>query len=134
VENLQILGALFNSSLFPGRAPENHVSLTVFIGGVRQPELALETEEKRLEIAMQDLGILLGITGSPTFVFHKQWKKAIPQYNVGYGVIKSKFQRLEKDNIGLYFTGNYREGISVADTILHALQTADQIISTNNIN
>ena len=134
VENLQILGALFNSSLFPGRAPENHVSLTVFIGGVRQPELALETEEKRLEIAMKDLGILLGITGSPTFVFHKQWKKAIPQYNVGYGEIKSKFQRLEKDNIGLYFTGNYREGISVTDTILHALQTADQIISTNNIN
>ena len=76
----------------------------------------------------------MGITGSPTFVFHKQWGKAIPQYNVGYGVIKSKFQRLEKDNIGLYFTGNYREGISVADTILHALQTADQIISTNNIN
>jgi len=51
---------------------------------------------------------------------------------VGYGEIKSKFQRLEKDNPGLYFTGNYREGISVADTILQAIQTADNIISTNN--
>ena len=134
VENLQILGVLFNSSLFPGRVPKDHVSLTVFIGGARQPELALETEEKRLDIATKDLEMILGITGSPTFVFHKQWTKAIPQYNVGYGEIKSKFHRLEKDNIGLYFTGNYREGISVADTILHALHTAGQIISKNNIN
>jgi oxygen-dependent protoporphyrinogen oxidase len=134
VESLQILGALFNSSLFPYRAPDDHVTITVFMGGVRQPELALESEEKRLDIAVNDLTMLLGITGSPALIFHKQWTKAIPQYNVGYGDIKSKFQRLEKDNPGLYFTGNYREGISVADTILHALQTADQIISTNNIN
>lgn len=134
VEKHQILGVFFNSSLFPGRAPENHVVLTVFMGGVRQPELALETEEKRLEITVKNLEMLLGIKGSPAFVFHKQWKKAIPQYNVGYGKIKSKFQRLENDNIGLYFTGNYREGISVADTILHAMHTADQIKSTTNIN
>ena len=134
VENLQILGALFNSSLFPGRAQKNHVALTVFIGGARQPELALETEEKRLDIAVKNLEMLMGITGSPTFVFHKQWIKAIPQYNVGYGEIKSKFQCLEKDNPGLYFTGNYRQGISVADTILHAMHTADQIISKNNNN
>ena len=132
VENLQILGALFNSSLFPYRAPDNHVTITVFMGGVRQPELALESEEKRLDIAVNDLTMLLGINGSPAFIFHKQWTKAIPQYNVGYGEIKSKFQRLEKDNPGLYFTGNYREGISVADTILQAIKTADNIISTNN--
>ena len=132
VENLQILGALFTSSLFPYRAPEDHVTITVFIGGVRQGELALESEEKRLDIALNDLTMLLGISGSPAFIFHKKWTKAIPQYNVGYGDIKSKFQRLEKDNPGLYFTGNYREGISVADTMLQAIQTADNIINTNN--
>ena len=93
---------------------------------------ALETEEKRLDIAVNDLKVLLGITGSPVFIFHKKWNKAIPQYNVGYGEIKSKFQRLEKDNPGLYFTGNYREGISVADTMLQAIQTADNIIKTDN--
>ena len=37
VENLKILGALFNSSLFPGRAPKDYIALTVFIGGARQP-------------------------------------------------------------------------------------------------
>jgi len=132
VENLKILGALFTSSLFPYRAPDDHVAITVFIGGVRQPELALESEEKRLDIAINDLKMLLGITGFPVFIFHKKWNKAIPQYNVGYGEIKSKFQRLEKDNPGLYFTGNYREGISIADTILHAIQTADNIVTTSN--
>ena len=132
VENLKILGTLFNSSLFPYRAPDDHVTITVYIGGVRQGELALEIEEKRLDIALNDLTMLLGISGSPAFTFHKKWTKSIPQYNVGYGDIKSKFQCLEKDNPGLYFTGNYRKGISVADTMLQAIQTADNIINTNN--
>ena len=38
-ENLSILGSLFSSTLFPGRAPEGKVLLTTFIGGEGKPEL-----------------------------------------------------------------------------------------------
>ena len=41
VENFQILGALFPSTLFPNRAPANHVAITTFVGGARQPQNAL---------------------------------------------------------------------------------------------
>ena len=40
VENLKILGTLFSSTLFPGRAPDGQVLLTTFVGGERNPELA----------------------------------------------------------------------------------------------
>src|SRR5690606_6749909 len=40
VERGSILGILFSSTLFPGRAPDGHVALTSFVGGTRQPELA----------------------------------------------------------------------------------------------
>ena len=33
-----ILGVIFSSSLFPGRAPKGHVALTVFVGGALQPD------------------------------------------------------------------------------------------------
>ncbi|MDP6936098.1 MAG: protoporphyrinogen oxidase [Candidatus Marinimicrobia bacterium] len=130
VEKMNILGALFMSSLFKGRTPQDHVLLTVFLGGTRQPHMALQSEEQRLISTEKDLSTLLGINSAPSFIFHRQWEKAIPQYGIGFGEIKSTFHRLEKANPGLYFTGNYREGISVSDTILHALKTAE-IIKSN---
>ena len=44
-EKLSVLGVLFNSTLFPGRAPAGQVLLTVFVGGARQPELAELADE-----------------------------------------------------------------------------------------
>ena len=67
---------------------------------------------------------MLGINAEPVHVFHRFWEKAIPQYEVGYGKIRSKLDALETSHPGLHFTGNYR-GISVADTILHALKLTD---------
>lgn len=40
VERRSVLGVLFSSSIFAGRAPAGHVALTVLVGGARQPELA----------------------------------------------------------------------------------------------
>jgi oxygen-dependent protoporphyrinogen oxidase len=37
-EQRSLLGVLFSSSLFADRAPDGHVALTVFAGGMRQPE------------------------------------------------------------------------------------------------
>ena len=37
VERRQVLGVIFSSTLFPGRAPEGHVVLTAFVGGSARP-------------------------------------------------------------------------------------------------
>ena len=128
VEGYHILGALFSSTLFPGRAPQGHVSLTVFIGGARQPEYADKPENELVEMALGELKILLGVTGSPTFVKRVYWPKSIPQYDVGYGRFKDKLNALKKQYHGLYFAGNYVNGISVADTIVQSCGVADEII------
>jgi oxygen-dependent protoporphyrinogen oxidase len=39
LEKRRVLGVLFNSSMFEGRAPQGHALLTTFIGGRRHPEL-----------------------------------------------------------------------------------------------
>ena len=40
VERKHVMGVIFSSTVFPGRAPEGHVLLTAFVGGVRNPDLA----------------------------------------------------------------------------------------------
>lgn len=127
VEKKNILGTLFSSSLFPNRAPNGKVLLTNFIGGSRQPENAnLETSEL-VKVVLKDLKDILGVSGEPEFVHHVYWKNAVPQYEVGYGTMKTMMDNLEIDYPGLFLTGNYRNGISAADTIVSAIELSNRI-------
>ncbi len=126
-ESFHILGTLFTSTLFPGRAPDGYVTLASFIGGARNPDLARTDNSKILETTLEDLDILLGINGLPEFTHHVFWEHAIPQYQVGYGVFKNRMSRLESLNDGFFLAGNYRNGISVSDCIISGHDTAERI-------
>ncbi len=119
-EHRKILGAIWNSSLFPGRAPDGEAGFTVFIGGSRQPELLQKTDDELLEIAASELSALMGISGMPKYTVLKRWPKAIPQYNIGYSRYQHLFADLESEIDGLHFSGNFLNGISVGDCIVSA--------------
>jgi oxygen-dependent protoporphyrinogen oxidase len=120
-EGRTILGVLFPSSLFPARAPSGEVLLTVFVGGERQPEYAQADTEALKQSVLPELDALLGVSGAPTFVHHRHWAKAIPQYKIGYGKFLQHMAAIEADHPGLRLAGNYRTGISLTDCIESAL-------------
>lgn len=132
-ESHAMLGTLFTSTLFPNRAPEGYVTLASFIGGSRQPELAVLPTEKLRQRVMISLGELLGVTGEPVFMHHMLRNHAIPQYNIGYDAIREMINRYEKNNPGLYLTGNYREGISVGNCVEYARKVCDRIMMANEM-
>ncbi len=121
VEGFKILGTIFSSSLFPNRAPAGHVTLTTYIGGERYPELASLPAEKLYEIVCEDLRVLLGVRGKPTFWHTVYWPKAIPQYNLGYGKYRALMTEIEGKVPGLFFAGHYRDGISLGDSIVSGI-------------
>ena len=127
-EKRQILGTIFSSTLFPARAPEGHVALTTFVGGMRQPENALLPEDKLLQRVLNDLRDLLGVQGKPAFVRIRQWPKAIPQYRVGYKAVQQLFYDWEARFPGLHFAGNFRRGISLGDSVLSAHETVERLM------
>ena len=126
-ERRNILGVLFSSTLFPGRAPADHVLLTVFVGGARQPDLALLSLQDVLPLVQADLRDLLAVRGDPTLVHLRAWPAAIPQYTTSYGRVKTMVERLEQEHDGLFFAGNYRDGVSVPDTIKSSLSLTARI-------
>jgi oxygen-dependent protoporphyrinogen oxidase len=83
-ERMATLGVVWESSLFPGRAPEGMVLLRAFLGGARRPDLASIDATGALALARQELGQVLGISAAParTWTFH--WPAAIAQYTVGH--------------------------------------------------
>ena len=127
IEKRKILGSLWNSTLFPGRAPEGHALLSTFIGGERHPDMVLYDDEDLQKIALQELDDLLGFTQSPVFTSIHRVKKAIPQYRLGHTKVIADIEAFEQANPGLHIRGNYRNGISVVDCIDKSIEFAEEL-------
>lgn len=126
-ENRKILGALFSSTLFPGRASADSHLLTVFVGGGRDPELAQKESQSLLQIVLDELKDLIGVSAEPTFKEHVFWPSSIPGYHVGYDQVLDIFDSIEKRNQGLHLAGNFRNGVSVPDCIKNGISLGEQI-------
>jgi oxygen-dependent protoporphyrinogen oxidase len=124
VERRHVLGVIFSSTLFPDRAPEGHVTLTAFVGGVRNPDLANADVPTITARVLDDLHLLLGAKGEPTFRAFHLWSKAIPQYDLTYSRFKEIMDEAERRNPGLALAGSYREGVAVGEVIAGAEQAA----------
>jgi len=126
-ENRKILGTIWSSTIFSGRAPQKGTAFTTFVGGSRQPEVALLPETKLVELVKQDLKDLLGISAQPDIVVIKLWQKAIPQYQIGHEGIIQKVESFERAHPGIYISGNFRGGISIGDCIKQTKANAERI-------
>ena len=127
IEGFHSLGTIFSSSLFPNRAPDGHHTLTTYIGGERQPELASLPAEKLYDLVCEDLRVLLGVKGKPTFRHCVYYPRAIPQYNVGYGRYRDLMTDIEARTPGFFLAGHYRDGVSLSDSIVSGCNAAERI-------
>jgi oxygen-dependent protoporphyrinogen oxidase len=126
-EKRKILGTIWSSIIFPDRAPADHVALTTFVGGSRQPEL-LDLDDAQLqEVVLGELGKIMNVAGAPVFSRIYRWERAIPQYNIGYQNIVDAIERLEREIPGLFICSNYRGGIAVGDCVMNGKKTAERL-------
>lgn len=117
VEHRRILGTLFSSTLFPGRAPAGHVALTTFVGGTRQPDYASLKDRELLAIVRGELAALLGVQGEPVVAHVQRWPRAIPQYGVGYQRFKDACLQAELSAPGLFIGGTCCDGVSLSNCL-----------------
>lgn len=126
-EGIRVLGTIWNSCLFPNRAPKDKILLTNFIGGAHDSEAINLTESELTQILGEELKKILSIKKAPNLVSVYKYQKAIPQYNLGHisrlRVIESEL----KNQPNLYLTGNYLKGVSVPDCVSRGKQLAINI-------
>ncbi len=126
-ERINILGCVWNSSLFKGRAPEGHALVTVFIGGARNAKAVELADAELVTLAHTDLQKILGISGEPRVVAITRWERAIPQYNIGHIERVRRIEELLSERPGLHLAGNYLHGVSTGDCIKEADRCAREI-------
>ncbi len=105
------------------------MAITCYIGGARAPELPLKTSGELVEMALRDLREILGVRGRPVFEHVAVYKKAIPQYNVGFAKYRALMSGMELKAPGLFVAGHARDGVSLGDSIISGHNTAGRIQS-----
>lgn len=116
-EGRETLGTLFSSTLFPGRAPDDHVLLTSFIGGARNPGIADMEHVVLIDKVLADITPLLGIHGVPSLQKVSYWARAIPQYRLGYNELLGRVREGLAQQPGLHVRANWLDGISLSDCV-----------------
>ncbi|MBE0661555.1 MAG: protoporphyrinogen oxidase [Bacteroidales bacterium] len=122
-ENRKILGVLFPSSIFQNRVPEDGALLSVFLGGVKKPEIYDMDDTTLLEFVNSEMTDLLHTNLSePAFTEIHRYKHAIPQYDIASPQRLQRIHELEEQHPGLILAGNIRDGIGIADRIKQATE------------
>jgi len=129
-EGMNILGCVWNSSLFKDRAPNGKALLTIFIGGARNPEAAQSADAELVSAAAGDLQRALGASKEPQIVAITRYERSIPQYNLGHARRVQRIESLQSGLPGLSLIGNYLHGVSTGDCIKEADRVARHVAQT----
>jgi oxygen-dependent protoporphyrinogen oxidase len=124
---LTVLGTVWNSSLFPGRAPEHHALLTSFVGGATNPEVIKQPPAELVALVHREIKPLIQLREGPIFSNVSVWPRALPQYNLGHTARLGAIDKYRATYPGLYFAGNYLSGPAIGTCVEQALRVADEI-------
>ncbi len=122
-----ILGSIWSSAIFQGRAPDGKAALTTMLGGARDSEILKHSDRELVNMTLRDLRFILGIEEKPHFVQIVRHTMAIPQYTIGHQSRIEAVQENLKGMPGLYLAGNYINGVSVGHCIAEATKLAGKI-------
>lgn len=83
-EDVRVLGIVFESTVWEGRAPAGHVLLRCIFGGGRDPSITELDDGALTAQAIRDVGVVLGASGTPSHTSVVRWSRGVAQYTLGH--------------------------------------------------
>ena len=127
-EDLNVLGILFESNLFDGRAPDGHVLVRAMVGGAERPELVTKSDAELVGLSMQALDRTVGVKCGPERTWIIRQEDAIPQYAVGHRTALAEIEQRLAALPGLHLAGNGYRGVSLASLLEDGERVAAKVL------
>jgi oxygen-dependent protoporphyrinogen oxidase len=119
-ERLGILGTVFESWIFPQRAPAERALWRTMIGGARERG-AIDLDDGALvQRALAAIAKLLGVRATPEMTAVVRHTRGIPQYPVGHGQRLERIEDRLSRHPGLALAGNSYRGVAMNACIREA--------------
>jgi len=131
LEKRRVLGILFPSACFEGRAPKGGALFAFFIGGVKHPEMLQMSDEEVRQLVTEEIHQMLKYPAEiePELISISRHEHAIPQYEASTGQRLKAVKDLEQAYKGLTIAGNLRDGIGMGHRMTQATNIANMIIN-----
>ncbi|MFI3261479.1 MAG: protoporphyrinogen oxidase [Rikenellaceae bacterium] len=126
-EERRILGVLYPSACFDGRAPKGGALLSVFLGGVKKGDLLALSDEEIEKLVLAELDSTMGIKQKPDLLEIFKHNHAIPQYYASTEERLKAVDEIEAKFEGLIIGGNLKEGIGLSDRIKQGKRISNAI-------
>lgn len=127
-EGRNTLGTLWDSSIFPNRAPEGQVLLRSMMGGATNMAAIDLSEDEVRQRTMDDLKQIMGIDSEPEFTRIFRHRHAIPQYTRDHAERLLAIDASIQDQPDLLLTGNAFYGVGLNDCVNASNQTAQKVM------
>lgn len=128
VERRPVIAGTFSSVKYPGRAPEGHVLLRVFVGGALNEAAAAADDAALVAAARGELANLLGAAGEPLFTRVSRYVKAMPQYQVGHLARVEAIEAAARRLPALALAGGAYRGVGIADCVHSGEEAAERLL------
>jgi protoporphyrinogen/coproporphyrinogen III oxidase len=125
-EELRMLGAVFESVVWPGRAPDDAVLIRCIFGGARDPDAARLEDAALIAQARADLERALGITVPPIHTAIARTADGIAPYPIGHRDRVATLDSLAGQH-RLVLAGADYHGIGINDVIADARRVVKEV-------
>jgi oxygen-dependent protoporphyrinogen oxidase len=127
-QQVRILGALWESSIYPNRAPSGKALLRVMIGGACDPDAVTLDDRELVATVRRDLARTMGLACEPEFIRIIRHRRGIPQYVKGHLARLRRIEALLQAHPGLFLAGNSYRGVSLNACVTEAEGIADRVL------
>jgi oxygen-dependent protoporphyrinogen oxidase len=127
-EGLRILGCLWDSSIFPGRAPVGKVLMRAMIGGALDAEAVDLAEDELVGRVRADLARAMRLDAEPERTWVFRHRLGISQYVVGHSERLAAIDRALDRLPGLHVAGQSYFGVAMNAAIESAGRIAERVI------
>jgi oxygen-dependent protoporphyrinogen oxidase len=132
-EGKALLAGTFSSVKYPGRAPEGHVLIRGFLGGMLNAGVLAEDDDALVARARGDLRDALGIAAEPVLTRLHRWPASMPQYRVGHLARVETIERALDALPGLSLAGAAYRGVGIADCVRSGEAAAERALGRGDV-
>jgi oxygen-dependent protoporphyrinogen oxidase len=126
-EGPRILGALWETSIYDGRAPRGKALIRVMIGGATDPHAVALADTELLDVVRTDLERTMGLRLAPELVHIVRHRRGIPQYTTGHASRLARIDAALAGMPGMFLAGNSYRGVSINACVEDAPRVAARV-------
>jgi oxygen-dependent protoporphyrinogen oxidase len=129
VEDSDVLACTWTSSKWPGRAPEAHALVRVYLGRYGRRDVTVDSDEELVASARGEIAATLAPSANPVVARVHRWPRGMPQYVMGSLERLAVIERRLAEHPGLAVAGAAYRGVGIPDCIASGEQAAEKVLA-----